>query len=311
MLVGALGALIALPALRLSGIYLALATAAFAVAMDKWLFFIPPFRVFGQDISLFPNQSLNFERFSIFGLDVRDDQAYLIFGSVVFGLLALVVVWIRRNEFGRRLIASKDSPAACATLGMDHRATTLSVFSLSAAMAGIGGGIYAAGLQSAAFNQFDFFSGLSILLVMVVVGINSLGAALGVAIFLGTPGINNAFPDIAQFTAITVGLAGIGLGVNPNGLMQAYIRPLWDGVLRTPAILVSGVLAILGLWILDLAGVIDNWTFAIAELAVLAAMPFVSLVVRRRGGGAAAAPGARTLEHAKIVAAFSSAAPGD
>ena len=47
LVAGIIGALIALPALRLSGIYLALATAAFAVTLDRWIWTLPPIRVFG------------------------------------------------------------------------------------------------------------------------------------------------------------------------------------------------------------------------------------------------------------------------
>ncbi len=67
----------------------------------------------------------------------------------MFALMALIVVAVRRSQFGQRLLALKESPAACETLGMNPRMTTLAVFTLSAAMAGFGGGIYGAALQTA------------------------------------------------------------------------------------------------------------------------------------------------------------------
>ena len=53
VIAGAVGALVALPALRLSGIYLALATAAFAVVLDRWLFNLPNFNIGPIDVKLF------------------------------------------------------------------------------------------------------------------------------------------------------------------------------------------------------------------------------------------------------------------
>ncbi len=52
------GALIAVPALRLSGVYLALGTAAFAVILDRWIFTLPSFSVFGVEIALFDQGSV-------------------------------------------------------------------------------------------------------------------------------------------------------------------------------------------------------------------------------------------------------------
>ena len=142
----AVGAIISLPALRLSGIYLALLTAAFAVTLDRWIFQLPAFDSFGKGkkFDLFQSGSLSFTRFGIGSFNVNGSKAYFVFGSVVFALMALVVVWVRRSMFGQRLLALKESPAACETLGMNPRMTTLAVFTLSAGMAGLGGGIYGA-----------------------------------------------------------------------------------------------------------------------------------------------------------------------
>ena len=65
-----------------------------------------------------------------------------------FALAYLLVVGVRRSGFGQRLLAMKDSPAACATLGLDVTRLKLGVFALSAAMAGVGGALYAGTLGS-------------------------------------------------------------------------------------------------------------------------------------------------------------------
>jgi branched-chain amino acid transport system permease protein len=281
-IVAAVGALVALPALRLSGIYLALATAAFAVAMDRWLFTLPSFDVLGRPIALFPDQSIAAARFHIGGISFEDSKSYLIFGSVVFVLLALVVVWIRRGVLGRRLLAMKDSPVACATLGMDTRALTLTVFAFSAAIAGIGGGVYAAGVRSAASNQFDLLTGLPILLLMVVAGINSVGSALVVAIVLGTPLVTNVAPN-AQLVSVLIGLAAVGLSRKPSGFIASSLRPRWAAVPRAPRVLGGFVAALVAVWTLRLGDLIDSWTWSLASLALLLLLPLAaSMSIRQR-----------------------------
>ena len=132
------GVLVALPALRLSGIYFALSTAAFATAMDAWVFPLPAFDLFGHQFAPFGSGSLNFVPFHIGGWALSSKEAQFIVGSVVFVLLAALVVLVRRSEFGSRLFAFKDSPVACATLGMNTRLLPIAVFAISAAIAGVG-----------------------------------------------------------------------------------------------------------------------------------------------------------------------------
>jgi branched-chain amino acid transport system permease protein len=267
--------------LRLSGIYLALGTAAFAVLMDRWLFTVPEFTVFGQEFALFPDQSINARRFDLSGISVNDSQAYLIFGSVLFVLLSLSVVWVRRRALGRRLLAMKDAPAACTTLGMNVGGLSLIVFAFSAALAGIGGAMYAAGVESVSSGQFDFLSGLSILLIMVVAGVTSTGSALVVAIVLGTPILTNIFPQYSQLTAILVAFSAVAVGRNPNGFIVSVLKPRWAPVAKAPVVLGVFVVGLLALWVLRLEMVIDNWTWAIASLVLLMLLPVAASISSR------------------------------
>ena len=134
-----IGAIVALPALRLRGIYLALSTAAFAVLVDRWFYTLPRFTMFGHRFDLFQSGSLTVNKPRFFGLSLENPKTYFVFGAIAFSLVALLVVAVRRSTFGQRLLALKDSPAAYATLGLNPRLTTLAVFSLSAAMAAVGG----------------------------------------------------------------------------------------------------------------------------------------------------------------------------
>src|SRR5207302_1731707 len=128
LITGFIGAIVALPALRLRGIYLALSTAAFAVLVDRWFYTLPRFTMFGHRFDLFQSGSLTVNKPRFFGLSLENPKTYFVFGAIAFSLVALLVVAVRRSTFGQRLLALKDSPAAYATLGLNPRLTTLAVF---------------------------------------------------------------------------------------------------------------------------------------------------------------------------------------
>ncbi|GAC1314326.1 MAG: hypothetical protein NVSMB12_07410 [Acidimicrobiales bacterium] len=273
---GAVGAVVALPALRLSGIYLALATAAFAVTMDRWIFPFPPFSVLGHRFDLFQEGSLTIPRPRLLGLRFDGQRAEFVLMAIGFSACALVVVAIRRSTFGSRLLALKDSPAACATLGLNVTRTKLTVFALSASMAGFGGALYGGAVRVAAGSQFDFFTGLPILLVMVISGIGTVGGALACGILLGSPVLGNVLPGLPQLTLVLSGTAGIGMARNPNGFvleLRDRWAPLWGRPLRAAAV---GALLV-ATWALRVGSVIGNWPYAIASIVVLGVAPALAL----------------------------------
>src|SRR5207249_4966854 len=145
------------------------------------------------------------------GLRLESPKSYFIYGSIVFALMTLVVARIRRSTYGQRLLALKDSPAACATLGMNPTFTKMSVFALSAAMAGLGGALYGGALRAVDANSLDFFTGLAIVMVIVIGGVTTPGGALFAGTFLGAPILQNVFPSLRQLQTVLVGFAGIGL----------------------------------------------------------------------------------------------------
>lgn len=232
LVTGAAGALIALPALRLSGIYLALGTAAFAMVMDRWIFNLPEFRFFGLvDVQLFDQSSVDVAPLDLFGLRLDTPRSQLLSSAVVFALLALGVVALRRGRLGRRLLAIKDSEAACATLGGGILSTKVTVFALSSAIAGIGGALYGMQLRAVSATQFDLVAGLPILVLTVVGGIATIGSALfvGLALTGMIPALTAAAPALANLAAVLPGLSGLVLGRRPNGavpdLRDALRRP--------------------------------------------------------------------------------------
>jgi branched-chain amino acid transport system permease protein len=278
----AIGVLVAIPALRLSGIYFALATAAFAITMDNWVFVLPAFNLFGHSYAPFDSGSLIFAPFRIGSLALTSKTSQFIAGAAVFAVLTALVVALRRSEFGQRLLAMKDSPAACATLGMNGRASIVAVFAFSAAVAGVGGGIYGMALGSAAPDVFQFFSGLTVLLVMVVMGITSTGAAVTGGLYQGSPIFTNLLPNLTQLPLILVGLGGVGVGTTPNGTIPGSLRPVWLSVTRRRWLLVGIVAVTVAAWTFRLSGVIDNWTMTAIMLADLVAIPIPAYIVDYR-----------------------------
>src|SRR3546814_14133243 len=91
----------------------------------------------------------------------------------------------KRSDFGQRLLAMRDTPAACTTLSLDLTRLKLAVFSLSAAMAGVGGALYAGTLGSVSPERFSLFESLPLLLLTVVGGISTAAGAVFTGIVLG------------------------------------------------------------------------------------------------------------------------------
>jgi branched-chain amino acid transport system permease protein len=228
-----LGALIALPALRLSGVYLALATAAFAVVLDRWVFTLPSFHVLGVPISLFEQGSVNASPPVLFGLRLDGGAALMVFAAVCLGLVSIGVAALRRSRFGRQLIASRDSEAAFATLGGNLLRTKVLVFALAAGIAGLGGALYGMQLRAVTADQFNFVAGLPIFLIAVIGGLGAVGAGLftGIAYVVPLQLLGGLAPWVESVVAMLPGLAGIALARNPDGIV-AGMRRDWASRLR-------------------------------------------------------------------------------
>jgi hypothetical protein len=216
----------------------------------------------------------------------------------------LVVVAIRRSDFGQRLLAMKDSPAACATLGLDVTRLKMAVFGLSAAMAGVGGALYAGALGSVGYERFGLFESLPLLLLAVVGGIGTASGALFAGIVLGGfPIAIGIWPFLTNLYRLLPGTMGIALGRNPNGAVQD-IAVRYAVLARVPLAL-SGLLASLGATaLLAVTGLISGWTLLIASAVALVVWPQVAEVVAsRRERGPALPP----LEWAGLSAPLSDA----
>ncbi|WP_327116800.1 ABC transporter permease [Nocardia sp. NBC_01730] len=278
------GALIALPALRLSGVYLALGTAAFAVVLDRWIFTLPSFHVLGFEIALFDQGSVNFVGPKLFGMQLDSTAQITIFAAVLLGLASFVVAMLRRSRYGRRLIALRDSEAAYATLGGNLLLAKVLVFSLSAAIAGLGGALYGMQQRSVTAGQFSFVSGLPIFLIVVIGGLGAVGAGFftGAAYTGPLQALPVLFPSLASLFHIIPALGGIALsgGFLGQGAL-AGMRDGWASALRD-RVVGPTLLGSLGLlWALRLGDVINGYVLTFGLLVVAIAIPRWALARRR------------------------------
>lgn len=295
------GALLSLPGARLSPLYLALATAAFAIALDNWVFRLPPFdmvlRIPFTDITLFRSEfevfqggSLTLRRPVLFGLDLTGDHAFLIFTSVVFAVALLALTALRRSDLGLRMLALKDSPLGYATVGLNRRITTVAAFAISAGTAGLGGALLGAAIQRPSPDQFGFFNGLGVLIIVVVLGVSTLGSPIGAGLFLTAPVLANLFPSIAQATPTLTAAAGVGLGNNPNGSIPSDLRPSWSVAASDPMLFWPSSAVVAAAYVATLSDAISRWSFAYVCTAFVVIVPTVARIRRRRSEERGAEP---------------------
>ncbi|MDQ1697629.1 MAG: branched-chain amino acid transport system permease protein livM [Frankiaceae bacterium] len=203
------GFLLALPTLKMRGLYLALATFAFAAVFDQ--------AVFTQIFGTGGNQTV--ARPNIPGIPTGSDQAFLVLCSVVFAAAAIGVLAFRRGSLGRRLVAVNDSPAACATLGVNVNRTKLVVFTASAAMCGLAGVLYGGVTKQVDANSFAALLSLVALLLARIGGINTAtGVLLGAFTFALFPTFLPHLPDFLSNQFLLTGIAAVSVGRDPNGL---------------------------------------------------------------------------------------------
>ena len=159
------GALIALPTIRLRDLYLALATFAFADAVAQGFF---------PDSHIYGSGGIPIGRIIIPGVSFGSDSAEFLLVTVFFVLAALLVLAIRRSLFGRRLVALNDSPAAYATVGLNIGFTKVAVFAIAAGMAGLAGALYGTAQGVVGTTDFDIFPGIIFVLFVTIWSIRTV-----------------------------------------------------------------------------------------------------------------------------------------
>jgi branched-chain amino acid transport system permease protein len=221
-------AIIGIPALRIPGFGLAVATIAFAVSLDAY--FLNPVNF----PSFVPSQIVRPVLWKRFDLA---EQRNVLWVALAGLLLAVAVVRaVRRSRIGRVVIATRDNPRFAGALAVPTTATRLQSFVLAGAIAGVAGGIYILALGGVGQKTFPPEASIEVFSYTAIGGLGSpAGALLGILGFRGVDFVLAANLSSQAAEAIRLSLSGVGLlavlYLMPGGLWQAVQR-LRDAVVR-------------------------------------------------------------------------------
>jgi branched-chain amino acid transport system permease protein len=212
LLVGALAAglvgfLTGYPAIRRRGLFLALTTFAVGAFVSRFVFSQTYF-----------TSNVDVHRPSLFGLSLQGERAFYLFELLVLAFAFLIMYNLRNGPLGRSLVAIRDSEEGARSVGVDVRVLKVLIFTVSAMLAGLGGGLLAQQAESFNPNSFDpLAASLPWFAVVVVFGADSAAAAVIGAAFLVTvnslTGQDNAY-------LIPIGLLAAFLGRLPGGAAE-------------------------------------------------------------------------------------------
>ncbi|MEW6472830.1 MAG: ABC transporter permease [Actinomycetota bacterium] len=205
------GALVAIPAIRLSGLFLALATFGFGVLAQS-LVFSTSWGFGGDGTVVLP-------RPAFLGIDFGGDRAFYFFVLAVVGTGVAMVEVVKRTRLGRVLRALADSPTAVESIGIRPTVSRVLVFSLASFLAAVSGGILGSLFRSVNTVSFDFSQSLIWLSVLVTSGAATLGGAvLAAVLFVAVPATFTA-SAVTEFQPVFFGVAAMLLAQTPNGIV--------------------------------------------------------------------------------------------
>jgi branched-chain amino acid transport system permease protein len=216
----ACGVIVGLPALRMTGIYLAIATLAFAVIIQE---------VFTRWESVtggFAGKAV--DKPMIFGVRFNDEASFYYLCAALLALTILLTENLLRSPTGRAWVAIRDSEIAAQSMGV-HLALYKSVaFAYSAALMGLAGALFAHKIAYLAPDIFSILFSIQMLLLVIVGGLGSLQGAVFGAIFVALlPPIIAILRDSIPANMVSIASAtGIGLiGTVGRGIGEFLKKP--------------------------------------------------------------------------------------
>jgi ABC-type branched-subunit amino acid transport system ATPase component/ABC-type branched-subunit amino acid transport system permease subunit len=220
---GAAGALVAvligLPALRVPGLTLAVATLGFAVIAPDWLLQqhliggSTPFTTFVEPTTVLPGLG---------HVNSQLDLYYLVLAVLVVTVVA--VRGLRRSAAGRVIIAVRDNERASGAFGINPASVKIRILALSGFIAAASGVFWAMAWQSISPSQFPASASIALLALPVVGGLGSLSGVVAatVMLYMGTffvgPHVSGLFGSIGENEGFLLFVAGLGV----VGAMLAY-----------------------------------------------------------------------------------------
>ncbi len=229
-LAAAVGALVALPALRLGGLFLALATLAFGLMLDNV--------VFVQSwVAGSGSRGLDVPRPLLGSIDFRANGSFLLLSAIAFAVVALFVWLLRGGTTGGFLTALRGSPIAAAAIGISERRARVVAFTVAAGIAGFAGGLLAAQAGSVAPVNFSTFQSLYWTVVALAVGVATIRSALAAGLLIVfVPELLAELPErwaVLQF--VLFGLGVLVLARHPEGALEYVLAKFHIGARDTQA----------------------------------------------------------------------------
>lgn len=222
----ALGALVGLPALRLSGLLFAAGSLAFSMAAAAWLF---EWRELPRSIP----------RGDLFGIDLSSDIAVYFLMLAVTAILFAVAWNLGRSTQGRLLVAARDAPDAVAHFGTSPARARLGAFMLASFAATLGGGLYGVLVIGLSATDFSPFLSLTLLVYFVVGGRRSLLGPVLAGVFFGVVPQLLQSETGTEASAVPGMIAGATvialLALRPDGLASLVVGRAAGPATTTPA----------------------------------------------------------------------------
>ena len=210
------GFLFGLPALRLEGLYLALATFALGVSLpqllkyhllEKWTGGVQGIVISKPDAP--------------FGLPLNQDQ-WLYFFSLLVALVMFGFAWnLLRGRIGRAMVAIRDQHVAAEAMGIHTAIVKSLTFGVSAMYMGVAGALGAIAVQFVAPDSFDIFLSITFLVGIVIGGLASISGAVFGALFIQfIPNIADEISKAAPWAVFGIFMIGF-VYVMPAGVAGA------------------------------------------------------------------------------------------
>jgi ABC-type branched-subunit amino acid transport system permease subunit len=224
VLAAAVGVLIALPALRLSGLPLTLVTLAFAIFADQVLFQYN-WSGGGDTGVTVPRPG------DIFGISFASpsgDSHFLILLVIILALCMGVVALVQRGGVGRTLAAMRGSQVGAASVGISLTRAKVTVFALSAGLAGLGGALYASVQTTVGSTDFSYVLSLAYVVAVITTGATTVEGAVQAGVGLAVlQQILNYLPSrLEGIEFVLFAFGTVTYAAHPEGVLE-YQKTQW------------------------------------------------------------------------------------
>jgi len=217
---GVFALIIGIPALRIRGLFLAVITLAFSVAVVGWLLQQDWLNRRGSDGS----SSMSIPRPTYFGISFESELRYYWFCLGALVLTAIVVYRLRHSGLGKRMIAVRDNEPSAASVGISPGVTKLTAFMISGMIAAFGGFLYGGLLVNFSGDldgTFGASQSLSLVVMTVFGGVTTIVGAIVGAVWV--QGIPRIFGESWGLLSSGIGVLAVLL-VLPGGLSSLIFR---------------------------------------------------------------------------------------